>query len=163
MNKNIYLFGSINDDLANNIIKELIETNKNEYKNINLYINSGGGSIVNAFAICSVINNIEINVTTICLGRAASAAAIVMLSGNKRKMYNNSFIMIHNLSVDSSGLLSSIHNDYLHMIKLKNTMINIIINNSTCNKEFVEEQIINDWWINCNKALDLNMIDEIIN
>ena len=60
MNKNIYLFGSINDDLANNIIKELIETNKNEYKNINLYINSGGGSIVNAFAICSVINNIEI-------------------------------------------------------------------------------------------------------
>ena len=93
----IFVSGEIDDDLANSVISQLLFLDSRNHDDINLYINSPGGNITSGMAIYDTMNYIKSDVTTICVGMAASMASVLLASGKKGKRYilPNAEVMIH--------------------------------------------------------------------
>lgn len=161
----ILLCGEINDSLANSVVAQLLFlAAENEDEDIKLYINSPGGSITAGMAIYDTMNLIKPNVSTICIGMAASMAAFLLSSGEKGKRYAlpNSEIMIHQPLGGASGQATEIQIAAKHILRVKERMNTILAKNTNNPIEKIALDTERDNYMFSNEALEYGIIDKIL-
>ena len=163
-NRIIILSGEINDQLSNLIIAELLYLDSISNEDIELYINSPGGSITSGMAIYDTMNYIKSDVSTICLGLAASMAAFLLSCGNQGKRYAlpNSEIMIHQPLGGVSGQATEIDIAAKRIIKLRKKLNTILAKNTKKSLKKIEKDTERDYYMDANEALKYGIIDKII-
>ena len=160
----IFLTGEINDAVADTIVAQLIYLEgKDPDKDICLYINSPGGSVTAGMAIYDTMNYIKCDVSTICIGIAASMGAFLLSSGAKGKRYAlaNSEIMIHQPLGGVQGQASDIKIQADHIMKTKARLNSILAKNSGKPLEQVEKDTDRDNYLSAEEAKEYGLIDEI--
>lgn len=161
----IMLCGEINDNLSNSVVAQLLFlAAEDAEKDIYLYINSPGGSITAGMAIYDTMNLIAPDVSTICIGMAASMAAFILASGAKGKRYAlpNSEIMIHQPLGGAQGQATEIQIVAKHIIRVRermNKILSELTNKPLTQIEFDTER---DNYMFADEAKDYGLIDEII-
>ena len=161
----IFLTGEINDAVADTIVAQLIYLEgQDPDKDICLYINSPGGSVTAGMAIYDTMNYIKCDVTTICIGMAASMGAFLLSSGAKGKRFalKNSEIMIHQPLGGAQGQASDIKIQADHILKTKHRLNTILAKNSNKPYEQVEKDTDRDNYLSAEEAKEYGLIDEIL-
>ena len=161
----IILNGEVNDALASNVIACLLYlSSKDPNKDIQLYINSVGGSITSGLAIYDTMKYISCDVVTICVGLAASMGAFLLSGGTKGKRYalENAEIMIHQPSGGASGVASDIDIACKRINKLKEKLNNILAQNTNQDINKIKNDTERDYFMDANEALNYGIIDKII-
>jgi len=160
----IFLNGEIDDNVANSVIAQLIFLEgKNPDKDIYIYINSPGGSVSAGLAIYDTIRYIKCDVSTICVGLAASMAAFLLAGGTKGKRFAlpNSEIMIHQPLGGAQGQASDIIITANHIRDIKSKMNRILSENTGTPLENVERDTDRDNYMSAEEAKKYGIIDEI--
>lgn len=160
----VFLNGEVNDATANLVIAQLIYLEgKNIDKDICLYINSPGGSISAGMAIFDTMNYIKPDVSTICVGMAASMGAFLLAAGAKGKRFAlpNSEIMIHQPLGGTRGQASDIAIHAEHILKIKQRMIKIMSEITGQPPAKIEKDIDRDYYMSAEEALKYGLIDKI--
>lgn len=160
----VFLAGEINDISANIAIAQLIYLEgKDPDKDISLYINSPGGSVTAGMGIYDTMNYIKCDVSTICVGMAASMGAFLLSAGAKGKRFAlpNSEIMIHQPSGGAQGQASDIAIVAEHILKTKNKMNRILAENCGQPIERIEADADRDYYMSADEALKYGLIDKI--
>ncbi len=160
----IFLTGEINDAVADTVVAQLIYLEgKDPDKDICLYINSPGGSVTAGLAIYDTMNYIKCDVSTICIGLAASMGAFLLSSGTKGKRYAlpNSEIMIHQPLGGAQGQASDIKIQADHIIKTKHRLNTILAKNSGKPYEQLEKDTDRDNYLSAEEAKEYGLIDQI--
>ena len=132
---------------------------------ISIYINSPGGSVTAGMAIYDTINFIKSDVSTICVGMAASMAAFLLSSGTKGKRYclPNSEVMIHQPLGGAQGQATEIKIAAERILKLKDKLNRILSKNTKKPLEQVEQDTERDYYLSSKEALEYGIIDKILN
>ena len=160
----IFLTGEITDEVANSVVAQLIFLEgKDPDKDISLYINSPGGSVSAGLAIYDTMNFIKCDVSTICVGLAASMGAFLLSSGAKGKRFAlpNSEIMIHQPLGGAKGQASDIEIQANHIKRIKQKINKILSENSNQPIEKVEKDTDRDYYMTASEALEYGLIDKI--
>jgi len=161
----IFLGSVINDSVANTVIAQLLFLEKqNPKKDISLFINSPGGSVTATLAMFDTMQHIKPDVSTICVGIAASGGAIILLGGKKGKRFAlpHSEVMIHQPLGGAEGQATDIAIAADHIIKTKNLLNELIAKNSGQNIEFVKKSTERDKFMTSKEALNFGLIDKIL-
>ena len=160
----IFLSGEINDAVANTVVAQLIYLEaKDPAKDINLYINSPGGSVSAGLAIYDTMNYIKCDVSTICIGMAASMGAFLLSSGAKGKRFAlpNSEIMIHQPLGGAQGQASDIKIAAEHILRTKKKLNTILAQNSGKPIEQIEKDTDRDNYLSAEEAQNYGLIDKV--
>jgi ATP-dependent Clp protease protease subunit len=160
----IFLTGEIDDNTANIVIAQLIYLEgKNPDKDIFFYINSPGGSVSAGMAIYDTMNYIKCDVSTICIGLAASMGAFLLSSGTKGKRFAlpNSEIMIHQPLGGTQGQASDIEIQAKHIKNIKNKLNKILSENTGKPVKEIEKDTDRDNYMSAEEAKEYGLIDEI--
>jgi ATP-dependent Clp protease, protease subunit len=161
----IFITGEITVELANLVVAQLLYLEaKDSKKVISLYINSPGGSVDAGLAIFDTINLIKSTVSTICVGLAASMAAVLLACGEKGKRFclPNSRVMIHQPSGGMSGNASEIQIAAEQIVKLKDKMNKILSDLTGQTVEKIKEDSSKDYYMNATEACIYGVVDKII-
>ena len=160
----IFITGEINDNNSNIIISELLYLDSINHDDINIYINSPGGSITSGMAIYDTMNYIKSDVSTICVGIAASMGAFLLSCGKKGKRYalKNSEVMIHEPLGGIQGQATEIKIAATRILKLKNKINKILSINTNQDIKKIETDTERDYYMDSNEALEYGIIDKII-
>ena len=160
----IFLNGEIDDNVANLVIAQLIYLEgKNPDKDIFLYINSPGGSVSAGFAIYDTMQYIKCDVTTICVGLAASMGAFLLSSGTKGKRFAlpNSEIMIHQPLGGAKGQASDIEIQARHIARIKMKINQILSENTGKSLKVIEKDTDRDNYMTAEEAKKYGLVDQI--
>lgn len=160
----IFLSGEIDDAVANTVVAQLIYLEaKDPQKDISLYINSPGGSVSAGLAIYDTMNYVKCDVSTICIGMAASMGAFLLSSGQKGKRYAlpNSEIMIHQPLGGAQGQASDIKIAAEHILKTKKKLNEILAQNSGRSLQEIERDTDRDNYLSAQEALEYGLIDKV--
>ena len=160
----IFVDGEITSQTANLVIAQLIYLEgKDPDKDIMMYINSPGGSVVAGMAIYDTMNYIKCDVCTVCVGLAASMAAILLSSGTKGKRYvlPNSEVMIHQPLGGFQGQASDIKIHAEHMMRTKRLINKILSQNTGMSIETIEKDTDRDNYMSAEEAKKYGLIDKI--
>lgn len=160
----IFLSGEINDQTANTVVAQLIYLEaKNPDKEISLYINSPGGSVSAGLAIYDTMQYIKCPVSTICVGLAASMAAVLLCAGEKGKRYclPNSEVMIHQPLGGTQGQASDIKIAAEHILKTREKLNGIISKHTGKDLATIEKDTDRDNYLSANDALNYGLVDKI--
>jgi len=161
----IFLGGAIDDQIANLIIAQLLFLEAEDPdKDIHLYINSPGGVVTSGMAIYDTIQYIKAPVSTICVGQAASMAALLLAAGEKGKRYSlkNSRIMIHQPLGGFQGQATDIHIHAQEILRMKETLSKLLADHSGQPLEKVASDTERDYFMSGEDAKSYGIIDEII-
>lgn len=160
----IILTGEIDDNTANIVVAQLLYLDSINNNDISLYINSPGGSITAGMAIYDTMNFIKSDVSTICLGMAASMGAFLLSSGTKGKRYclPNSEVMIHQPLGGASGQATEIKIAAEHILKIKEKLNKILASNTNKNIKTIEIDTERDNYLSSEEALQYGLIDQIL-
>lgn len=160
----IILGGEITSASANIIISELLYLDSLNHQDISLYINSPGGSVTDGMAIYDTINFIKSDVSTICIGMAASMGAFLLSSGTKGKRYSlpNSEIMIHQPLGGVEGQATEIKIVAEHILKLKDKLNKLLAFNTGKDINIIEKDTDRDNYMSADEALNYGLIDKIL-
>lgn len=161
----ILLFNEVNDDLACTIIAQMLYLESiDPNKDICLYINSPGGSVSAGFGIYDTMRKIKCDVSTICVGQAASMGAFLLAAGTKGKRYalENSQIMIHQVLGGTQGQATDIAIEAMHIQSVKNRLNKILSANTGHSIEEVERDTERNNWMFAEEAMEYGLIDHIV-
>ena len=161
----VFLNGEVNEASASIIVAELLYLEAQDPdKDIQMYINSPGGSVTDGLAIYDTMQYIKADVSTICVGMAASMGAFLLSAGakGKRICLPNAEVMIHQVLGETKGQETDIQIEARHMAKIKKTLTEIIAKN--CGKTY--EQVYADCernnWMSAEEAKEYGLIDSVI-
>ena len=157
--------GEIDDAVANTVVAQLIYLEaKDPQKDISLYINSPGGSVSAGLAIYDTMNYIKCDVSTICIGMAASMGAFLLSSGQKGKRFAlpNSEIMIHQPLGGAQGQASDIKIAAEHILKTKRKLNEILAKNSGKPLAQIERDTDRDNYLSAQEAMEYGLIDKVL-
>lgn len=160
----IFLGGPIDDDTANIVIAQLLFlASEDPKKDVYLYINSPGGSVTAALAILDTINFIKPDVATVCVGIAASAAAVILSAGSHGKRYAlpNAEVMIHQPWGGAQGQATDIEIQAKHILKTREILNKILAKNTGKPVAQVEKDVERDYFMSSEEAKKYGIIDEI--
>lgn len=160
----IFLSGEIDDQVANSVVAQLIYLEgKNPDKDIFMYINSPGGSVSAGLAIYDTMKYIKCDISTICIGMAASMAAVILSSGTKGKRIAlpHSEVMIHQPLGGTQGQASDIAIQAKHMAKTKDILINILSKNTGKDPETLVVDTDRDNFMDAETAKNYGLVDKI--
>lgn len=162
----IFLGGPIIDPVANSIIAQLLFlASKDPKKDIQLYINSPGGILTSGLAIYDTMQYIKCPVSTVCIGSAASAAAVLLAAGTKGKRYSlpNSQILLHQVAISGvSGEAIEVEIAAKQIIKLKEKVNKILAKHTGQPLEKVERDTDRDFYLSSEEAKEYGLIDQVI-
>lgn len=160
----IILSGEIDDNLSNIIVAQLLYLDSINHEDINLYINSPGGSITAGMAIYDTMNFIKSDVSTICIGMAASMGAFLLSSGciGKRYCLPNSEVMIHQPLGGAQGQATEIKIAAERILKLKSKLNKILSNNTGKDLDIIENDTERDYFLDSGEALNYGLVDKIL-
>ena len=161
----IFLSGEVRDEISDIIIAQLLFLESEDPdKDIQFYINSPGGVVTSGLAIYDTMNYIKPDVSTICIGQAASMAAVLLSSGAKGKRYSlpSSNIMIHQPSGGAQGQASDIVIQAEQIIKIKEKLNKILSDNTGQSLKKIEKDTDRDFAMTAEGALKYGLIDKVI-
>jgi len=161
----IMLCDEVNDATASLVVAQLLYLEgQDPDKDIHLYINSPGGSVTAGMAIYDTINYIKPDVSTICIGMAASMGAFLLSSGAKGKRFAlpNAEIMIHQPLGGAQGQASDIQIAAEHILKTKNKLNQILASNTGQSLDVIEKDTDRDNWLSAAEAKEYGLIDAVI-
>ena len=161
----IFLDGEVNDASASVIVAQLLFLEAEDpNKDIHLYINSPGGSVTAGMAIYDTMNCIKCDVSTICIGMAASMGAFLLSSGAKGKRYAlpNAEVMIHQPSGGAQGQATEIKIVAEHILRTRSKLNNILAANTNQPLEVIERDTERDYYMSAEEAASYGLIDTVI-
>lgn len=161
----IFLGGQIDDTVANLVMAQLLFLeSENATKDIQMYINSPGGSVSAGLAIYDTMNHIKPKVSTICMGMAASMAAFLLAGGAKGQRFAlpNSRVMIHQLMAGTEGQASDIEIEAKEIIRVKKLMNEILAKNTGQKLEKVERDSDRNFWMTPEEAKNYGIVDKVL-
>ena len=161
----IFLGEEINDATASVVIAQLLFLESEDPgKDIHMYINSPGGSVTAGMAIYDTMNYVKCDVSTTCIGMAASMGAFLLSSGAKGKRYAlpNAEIMIHQPLGGAQGQATEIQIAAEHILKTKKKLNDILAANSGQPVEVVEKDTDRDNWMSADEAKEYGLVDQVI-
>ena len=160
----IFLSGEINDEIANTVVSELLYLDSINHNDISLYINSPGGSITSGMAIMDTMNYIKSNVSTICIGLAASMAAFLLSCGEMGKRYilPNAEVMIHQPLGGVSGQATEIKIAAERILKLKDKLNKLLAKNTKQDLDKIQIDTDRDYFMDSSEALKYGIVDKIL-
>lgn len=162
----VFLGGPIDDNIANLVIAELLFlAGEDPDKEIFLYINSPGGSVYSGMAIYDTIQHIKPVVSTICVGMAASMAAILLAAGSKGKRFGlpNSRVLIHQPHIQGGvgGQATDIEIQAKEILRMREVGSNILAKHTGQPYEKIEKDVDRDYWMSAQEAKEYGIIDDI--
>lgn len=160
----IFLGGPIEDDMANLIIAQLLFLESEDpKKDISLYINSPGGSVTAGLAILDAMNHIKPHVSTVCVGIAASAAAVILSAGEKGKRYAlpNSEVMIHQPWGGAQGQATDIEITAKHIIATRERLNKILAKATGQELSKIEKDVERDYFMTADEAKKYGIVDTV--
>jgi ATP-dependent Clp protease protease subunit len=161
----VFIGTPIDDHIANLVIAQLLFLQMEDgKKDINIYINSPGGSVTAGLAIYDTMQFLTCDVTTYCLGMAASMGAVLLAAGTKGKRFAlpNSDIMIHQVSGGAQGQASDVERTVEYMFKLKKRLIRILSQHTGKAEEQVKQDSDRDYYMTALEAKGYGLVDEVI-
>ncbi|MBQ4330315.1 MAG: ATP-dependent Clp protease proteolytic subunit [Spirochaetaceae bacterium] len=161
----IFIDGEINDMSADLVVAQILFLDsQNSEKDISLYINSPGGSVTAGLAIYDTIQSIKCDTQTICLGQAASMAAILLASGTpgKRFALPSSRVMIHQPWGGAQGQSTDISIQAKEIIRLKRLTIDYFASHTGKAADVVEADMERDFYMSAQEALEYGIVDQIL-
>ena len=161
----IFLGGQIHSESANSIVAQLLYLEqKDPKKDISFYINSSGGSVTATLAIMDTMNYIKNDVSTVCMGLAASGGALLLSAGQKGKRFSleNSEIMIHQPLGGAEGQASDIEITAKQIIKLKDNLNKIMAKNTGQKLSQIEKDVDRDYFMDAEEAKKYGIIDQVL-
>lgn len=161
----VFLGTEIDDTVANLVIAQLLFLEAaNKEKDINLYVNSPGGSVSSTLAIYDTIQYIKPDVATICIGQAASGAAVILAAGakGKRMALPNSRVMIHQPLGGAQGQVSDIEIHTREMIKIREKLNEILAHHTGKLVEKIKADTERDYFMSPEEALEYGLIDRVL-
>ncbi len=165
MDRIIFLGTGIDDQVANIVTAQLLFLESADpNKDIQIYINSPGGSVYAGLGIYDTMQIIKPDVATICTGMAASMGAVLLVAGEKgkRSALKHSRVMIHQPSGGAQGVASDMEINLREMLKLKKELYDIISSHSGQTYEWVEKASDRDYWMTSHEAKGFGMVDEVL-
>ncbi len=161
----VFLCDEVNDTTASLVVAQLLFLEAQDPdKDINLYINSPGGSVSAGMAIYDTMNYIKCDVSTICIGMAASMGAFLLSSGAKGKRFAlpNSEIMIHQPLGGAKGQATDIKIHADHILKTRDTLNKILASNTNQPLEVIERDTERDNFMSAQAAMEYGLVDKVI-
>jgi len=161
----VFIGTAVDDHVANLVVAQMLFLQMEDPKrDINVYINSPGGSVTAGLAIYDTMQFVTCDVATYCVGIAASMAAILLTAGTKGKRYAlpNSDIMIHQVSGGAQGTASDVERTVEYMFKLKKRLIGILALHTGKTEEQIQADSDRDYWITAQQAKDYGLVDEVV-
>ena len=161
----IFLGGPIDDHVANLVIAQLLYLDHaDSKKDIQLYINSPGGSVTAGLAIVDTMGFVKADVSTICVGIAASMGAVLLSAGQKGKRFAlpNSEVMIHQVMGGAEGQASDIAINAKHILRTKDTLNKILAKNTGQSVATIDKDSDRDYYMTAEEGKKYGIIDEIV-
>jgi len=161
----IFIGEQVHDGMANTIIAQMLFLESEDPdKDINLYINSPGGSVTSGLAIYDTMEYIKPDVATICMGQCSSMAAVLLAAGSKGKRYAlpHSRIMIHQPMGGTQGQASDIEIHARELLKIRNSINEILARHTGQNLERIEADSERDFFMDPESALKYGIVDKVI-
>ena len=161
----IFLGSEIDDGVANTVIAQMLFLeNQDPTKDIKLYINSPGGSVTSGLAIYDPMQYIKPDVSTICIGMAASMACVLLTAGVKGKRFclPNSEVMIHQVMGGTQGQASDIKIHAERILKLKDRLNHIIVTHTGKDMATVEKDADRDFFLTAEEAVKYGIVDKVV-
>jgi len=161
----VFLGGPIDDHVANLVIAQLLFLQSEDpKKEISLYINSGGGQVHAGMAIIDTMQHIKNDISTVCVGMAASMAAVILSSGTKGKRYAlpNSEIMIHQPHGGTEGQASDIEISAKHILKIRSNLNKMLAKNTGQSLSKIEKDVDRDFFMDAEEAKKYGIVDQVM-
>ncbi len=161
----VFLGGAIDDNVANTVIAQLLFLQSEDPKrDISLYINSPGGSVTAGLAIIDTMNHIKNDVSTVCIGIAASMGAVILSAGTPGKRYilPNSEVMIHQPLGGAEGQASDIEITAKRIINTRSRLNKILAKNTGQTLSQIEKDVDRDFFMGADEAKKYGIVDKII-
>ena len=161
----VFIDGEINDVMADLVVAQILFLeSENPEKDISIYINSPGGSVTAGLAIYDTIKYVKCDIQTICMGQAASMAAILLAAGTKGKRYAlpSCRVMIHQPRGGVEGQESDISILAKEIIRLKKLSIEYLANDTGKKQAKVAEDIERDFFMSAKEAMDYGIVDHVM-
>jgi ATP-dependent Clp protease, protease subunit len=161
----VFIAGPINDDVANIVIAQLLFLESQDSKrDIKLYINSPGGMVTAALAIYDTMQYVECDVSTICTGLSASAAALLLTAGSKGKrfMLPHAEAMLHQVMGGVQGQATEIEISAKHILQLKKKLNKILAQHTGKTMNQIEKDTDRDFYLSSEDAVSYGLIDKIV-
>lgn len=161
----IFLAGPIDDNVSNIVIAQLLFLESEDpKKDITLYINSPGGQIQSGLAIVDAMHHIKPDVSTVCVGMAASMGAVILSQGKKGKRFilPNGEVMIHQPLTGVEGQASDIEITAKHILLLKDKLYSMLANATGKTKTQLEKDGDRDYWMSSDEAKKYGIVDQVL-
>ncbi len=161
----IFLAGPIDDNVANLVMAQLLFLeSENSNQDIQMYINSPGGSVSAGLAIYDTMNHIKPDVSTICMGMAASMGAFLLAGGTKGKRFAlpNARMMIHQVMGGAEGQASDIEIQAKEILYIKQRLNKILAQNTGQKLEQIEKDTDRNFWMGGEEAKDYGLLDKVL-
>src|ERR1700726_4947088 len=161
----VFIGTAIDDHVANLVVAQMLFLQMEDPKrDINVYINSPGGSVTAGLAIYDTMQYVTCDVATYCVGVAASMGAILLTAGTKGKRYAlpNSDIMIHQVSGGAQGTASDVERTVEWMFKIKKRLIHILAQHTGKTEEQIGIDSDRDYWMSADEAKGYGLVDEVV-
>ncbi len=161
----VFLGGEINDDVANSIVAQLLFLESEDPdKDIHLYINSPGGVVTAGFAIYDTMQYIKPDVSTICIGQAASMGALLLTAGAPGKRYSlpSSRIMIHQPLGGARGQSTDIQIQAREILRIREVINDILVKTTGKSADQIQQDTERDNFMTAQEAKDYGLVDEVI-
>lgn len=161
----IFLGGPITDAVANTVIAQLLFLEyQDPKKDIIIYVNSPGGTVTGTMAMYDTMQFVKCDVSTICIGIAASGAALILAGGTKGKRFilPNSEVLIHQVMGEAGGQAIEIEISAKHIIKIKNKLNQILAKHTGQSLKKIEKDTDRDFYMTAEGAKEYGIVDEII-
>jgi ATP-dependent Clp protease protease subunit len=161
----VFIGTPVDDHVANLVVAQMLFLQMEDPKrDINLYINSPGGSVTAGLAIYDTMQFVTCDVATYCVGVAASMGAVLLTAGTKGKRYAlpNSDIMIHQVSGGAQGTASDVERTVEYMFRLKKRLIKIMAHHTGKSEDRIKEDSDRDYWITAEEAKEYGLVDEVV-
>lgn len=161
----VFIGGSIDSDMANVIIAQLLFLeNEDNKKDITVYVNSPGGSVTAGMAIIDTMNFIKCDVSTVCIGMAASMGAMILSAGatGKRFILPNAEVMIHQPLGGTEGQASDIAIAAEHILKTRETLYKMLAKNTGKTLDQIHKDADRDYWMSATESVKYGIVDKLI-
>ncbi len=162
----IFLGGPIDDGVANTIIAQLLFLQAEDpKKDITLYVNSPGGHVTAGLAIIDTMNNIKNDVSTVCVGIAASMGAVILSAGKKGKRFAlpNSEVMIHQPLGGVEGQAADIEISAKHILKMRDVLNKMLAKNTGQTLSKIEKDVDRDFFMSAEESKKYGLVDKVLN
>lgn len=161
----IIISGPINDEIASLVIAQIIFLeNENPKKDITLYINSPGGAVHAGLGIIDTMNFVSSDISTVCIGMAASMGAMILSAGTKGKRFvlPNSEVMIHQPLGGAEGQASDIAIAAENILKTRKVLYKMLAENTGKSIDQIEKDADRNYWMSANEAVKYGIVDKVI-